>query len=233
MKAEFSPEVQAALAVDPGLADTIATRILDQHFLESLHPDILNAVGISLETALIRRKRDPAFRHRVLKAYEYRCAVCGFDVRLGSVSIALDAAHIRWHQAGGPETEDNGFALCVLHHKTFDLGAFTVLEGIVLVSDQANGTTGFQEALMAHHCKPIRDAQHPDWRPEPKHLDWHGREVFKREAWHRRWTWPRPSLAAVLSILYLGPKCLPRNSLINPAISCPLVSREKCPASSR
>ena len=143
--------MQAALSADPGLAAAIASRILERHFPESLHQDILNAVGLTLETTVTRRKRDPAFRQRVLKAYEYRCAVCGFDVRLGSVSIALDAAHIRWHQAGGPETEDNGLALCVLHHKTFDLGAFTVREGVLLVSDQANGTTGFQEALLAYH----------------------------------------------------------------------------------
>ena len=107
-------------------------------------------------------------------------------MRLGSVSIALDAAHIRWHQAGGPETEDHGLALCVLHHKTFDLGAFTVREGVLLVSDQANGTKGFQEALLAYHGKLIRDAQHPDWRPESQHLDWHGREVFTGEARHTR-----------------------------------------------
>jgi putative restriction endonuclease len=104
---------------------------------------------------------------------------------LGSVSNALDAVHIRWHQACGPETEDNGLAFYVLHHKTFDLGAFTVREGILLVSDQANGTSGFQEVLMAHHGNPIREAQHPDWRPESKHLDWYGREVFKGEARHR------------------------------------------------
>ncbi len=145
VRAEFSPEVQTALSSDPGLAAVIAARILERHFPESLHPDILNAVGLTLETTVTKRKRDPAFRQRVLKAYEYRCAVCGFDVRLGSVSIALDAAHIRWHQAGGPETEDNGFALCVLHHQAFDLGAFTVREGVLLVSDQANGTSGFQE----------------------------------------------------------------------------------------
>ena len=121
----------------------------------------------------------------MLRAYEYRCAVCGFDVRLGSVSIALDAAHIRWHQAGGPETESNGLALGVRHHKTFDLGAFTVSDGILLVSDQANGTTGFQETLMAYHGRPIRDPQHPDWKPESRHLEWHGREVFKGQARQR------------------------------------------------
>ena len=49
----------------------------------------------------------------MLTAYEWRCAVCGLDVRLGSVSVALDAAHIRWHQAGGPDREGNGLALCM------------------------------------------------------------------------------------------------------------------------
>ncbi len=185
VRAEFSPDVKAALSADPGLAAAIAELVLERHFPESLHQDILNAVGMTLVTAVTGRRRDPTFRHRVLKAYEYRCAVCGFDLRLGSASIALDAAHIRWHQFDGPETEDNGLALCVLHHKTFDLGAFTVREGVLVVSDRANGTAGFQEALMAHHGKPIREAQHPDWRPEPKHLDWHGREVFKGQARHR------------------------------------------------
>ena len=185
VRAEFSTDVQAALSTDPGLVAAIASRILERHFPESLHYDILNAVGLTLETTVTRRKWEPAFRQRVLKAYEYRCAVCGFDVRLGTVSIALDAAHIRWHQANGPDEESNGLALCVLHHKTFDLGAFTVREGVLLVSDQANGTAGFQEALMAHHGKPIRDAQQPDWRPQPNHLDWHGREVFKGQARHR------------------------------------------------
>jgi putative restriction endonuclease len=185
VRAGFSDDVQTSLAADPSLVANIAERTLEQHFPESLHQDILNAVGLTTQTVDTRRKRDPDFRQRVLRAYEYRCAVCGFDVRLGSVSIALDAAHIRWHQAGGPETEGNGLALCVMHHKTFDLGAFTVLEGLLLVSDQANGTTGFQETLMTHHGKPIRDPQHPHWRPEPKHLDWHAREVFKGAARHR------------------------------------------------
>jgi putative restriction endonuclease len=70
----------------------------------------------------------------------------------------------------------------VLHHKTFDLGVFTVADGVLLVSDKANGTTGFQETLLAHHGKPLRAAQHPNWQPLPEHLSWHGREVFKGEA---------------------------------------------------
>jgi putative restriction endonuclease len=124
-RGSFSPEVQAALRADPALVGEIATHLLEGHFPESLHADILSAVGLTLgATTTERKKRDPDFRKRVLTAYEYRCAVCGFDVRLGSVSIALDAAHIRWHQAGGPDREGNGLALCVLHHKLFDLGGW-------------------------------------------------------------------------------------------------------------
>jgi putative restriction endonuclease len=185
VRAGFTTDVQAALRADTRLVGRIASNVLATHFPEILHQDILNEVGLDLELTSTRKKRDPEFRQRVLTAYEYRCAVCGFDVRLGSASIALDAAHIRWHQAGGPDTEQNGLALCVLHHKTFDLGAFTVGEGLLLVSDQANGTAGFNEALMAFHGRPIRPPQHPDWLPEAGHLAWHRKEVFKGAERHR------------------------------------------------
>jgi putative restriction endonuclease len=148
----FSADVQAALRADSALAGALAARLLESHFPESLHPDILAAVGLDLGVPTAARRRDPQFRRRALTAYEHRCAVCGFDVRLGSVSIALDAAHIGWHQAGGPDREGNGLALCVLHHKTFDLGAFALSpEGVLLVSDQAHGSSGFEEALLRHH----------------------------------------------------------------------------------
>jgi putative restriction endonuclease len=184
----FTPEVLVALQSDERLRAEVAAQLLDGHFPHSLHEDILAAVGLDLEAATAtaaRRKRDPRFRQRVLVAYEYRCAVCGFDVRLGSLSVALDAAHVRWHQAGGPDTEDNGLALCSLHHKLLDLGAFTVSpQGVVLVSDQANGTDGFAESLLRHHARPARNAQRPEWNPRAEHLDWHGREVFKGAARH-------------------------------------------------
>jgi putative restriction endonuclease len=182
----FSEEVKAALRADPGLVAKIAARLLEGHFPDSLHSHLWGGGGWAPGAATAPgRKRDPQFRQRVLTAYEYRCAVCGFDVRLGSVSIALDAAHIRWHQAGGPDREDNGLALCVLHHKTFDLGAFTLSnEGYLLVSDQAHGTAGFEEALLRHHGQPVRGPQRPEWRPGAEFLVWHGREVFKGAARH-------------------------------------------------
>ena len=121
----------------------------------------------------------------MLTAYEYRCAVCGYDVRLGANLLGLDAAHIKWHQAGGPDVESNGIALCVLHHKTFDLGAFTVNAALsVLVSDEVHGSSGLQETLLRHHAQPLRKPQRPEHIPAASFLDWHGREVFRGQARH-------------------------------------------------
>jgi putative restriction endonuclease len=50
--------------------------VLDAHFPESIRQDVLDAVGLSLEPAdagggdPAARRRDPAFRDKVLLAYE-------------------------------------------------------------------------------------------------------------------------------------------------------------------
>ena len=152
-------EVKAALAANPGLVagSPADPRAAIPRVAAPGHPE---RGRLTLETTATRSKGDPAFRQRVLKAYEYRCAVCGFDVRLGTVSIALDAAHIRWHQAGGPETEGNGLApaYCTTRRSTWAPSPSS--EGVLLVSDQANGTTGYRK-LLAYHGKPIRTRSGP------------------------------------------------------------------------
>jgi putative restriction endonuclease len=185
-RGEFSDEVKDALRTRPALLKEIADHLLEHHFPESLHPDILSAVGFGAGTpSALARKRDRQFRQRVLTAYEYRCAVCGFDVRLGSVAIVLAAAHIQWHQASGPDQESNGLALCVLRHKTFDLGAFTLdPTGVLLVSDLVHGTAGFEDVLLRHHGRRVRTPRRPEWHPAAGFLGWHRREVFKGAARH-------------------------------------------------
>ncbi|MFO7609461.1 MAG: HNH endonuclease, partial [Candidatus Krumholzibacteriia bacterium] len=126
----LTEEIWTALGADRLLLAEAAAAILEANFPSTLHEDILAAVGLDLDALIAasatRAKRDPAFREKVLRAYERRCAVCGFDLRLGTVDVALEAAHIMWHQAGGPDVEANGLALCPLHHKLLDRGAFTV-----------------------------------------------------------------------------------------------------------
>ena len=157
--------------------------MLDAHFPASIHEDILQAVGIELTLKSPgRRKRSPNFRANILKAYEYRCAVCGFDVRLGHNPVALEAAHIKWHQAGGPDVEVNGLALCSLHHKLFDRGAFTLSNDLeILVSEDAYGSVGFQEWLMRFHGQKLNFPQRQTYYPSEDFTRWHVREVFQGE----------------------------------------------------
>ena len=63
-----------------------------------------------------QRLHQPAFRTRVLVAYETRCSVC--QLRHGSL---LDAAHIvpDSHELGVP-TVNNGLAMCKIHHAAYD-----------------------------------------------------------------------------------------------------------------
>jgi putative restriction endonuclease len=85
-----------------------------------------------------------------------------------------------WHQAGGPARVTNGLALCSLHHKTFDLGAFTILDEMELaVSDEASGTEAFERQLMAFHGRWIRQPVHSEESPDLNSLAWHRGEVFR------------------------------------------------------
>ncbi len=182
----FPKPIYDLLSQDSQLVAELVQGILERNFPASIHEDLLDAIGFELDYQVITRpKRDPRFRNQVMVAYEYRCAVCGFDVRLGGRQLGIEAAHIKWHQAGGPDTVTNGLALCVLHHKLFDRGAFTVSPKLqVQVSEQTYGTSGFEQWLMAFHGKPIREPQSPDYHPSAKFLKWHLKEVFRKPMRH-------------------------------------------------
>ncbi len=181
----FRDDVFELLKRNPRFVNEVAQILLFQNFPESLHEDILAMVGLNLGEKLPLQKekgrvRDPNFRELVIKAYEYRCAVCGFDVRLGYRPVALEAAHIKWFQVGGPDRIENGVALCTMHHKLFDKGVFTINnEHILQVAEYAHGAHGFNEWLMRYHGKPFREPQNPAYLPENVYLNWHVREVFK------------------------------------------------------
>lgn len=68
-----------------------------------------------LKRATMRLIRDSRFSANVLRAYEARCAACGFDKGL------VEAAHIYPAAApGSPDEVWNGLALCANHHRLFD-----------------------------------------------------------------------------------------------------------------
>jgi putative restriction endonuclease len=154
--------------------------ILDEQFPPSQHVDILNACGISTyETAVkTKRKRNPGFASDVLRNYGNRCAVCGYHLQIDQQTIGLEAAHIQWHAFEGPDTVDNGLALCSLHHKLFDYGAFGLSDDYsVLVSQKVNGNSvndlaKFHGAQLLIH--PIDFVN-----PKLEFIRWQRKEVLK------------------------------------------------------
>ena len=186
----FTEDIFRELQGDSGLALEIVQRLLVGHFPSTIFEDILQEAGFRFPLQIdgldllsmfpITPPRDPNFRLNILRAYEYKCAVCGFDVRLGNTPVALEAAHIQWHQAGGPDEPINALALCSLHHKLFDRGAFTLSNQLqILVSDDAHGSVGFEEWLLRFHGTEINFPQRQSYYPDGNYTGWHVREVFQ------------------------------------------------------
>lgn len=187
IKGGFPPALRDALQRDPQLVALIAQRIVDAHFPESIRNDVLAAAGFPSDLSAATpageaaRRRDPAFREKVLLAYQYRCGVCGHDLRLGNQTIGLEAAHIKWFQAQGPDIVPNGLALCSLHHKIFDLGAFTILPETYLMvfSQHLNGDDDTTKRMLAYNGARLTRPQSREYFPQTEFLEWHWKEVFK------------------------------------------------------
>jgi len=178
---QLLPAIESTLRDDPALVQDLAQELLHAHFPESLHPAILSALGLSAETPAKRTPRDPAFRREVIRAYEHSCAICGYDLKLGGSDLGLEAAHIRWHQAQGPDVVQNGLALCTTHHLALDRGAIGLTEDrTVLVSADVYGN--MKELLVAFVGKALRKPVSDHLRADVEHIRWHAREVFRGPA---------------------------------------------------
>ena len=173
-----------ALLSSPELVQATVHVLLEDHFPESIHDDILTAVGLELpepgrvaerpSVAYSARRRDPRFRQRVLRAYEHRCAVTGFRAALGGHYFGCDAAHVQWHAYNGPDTVDNGLAIEPTLHKLLDAGAWTLTDDRrVLVSADLTGTDATVARIRSLHGEAIR----PPLAGEPsisvEYIHWH------------------------------------------------------------
>ena len=194
----FPASDYAALRTDAQLARQLANEILHAHFPVTYHAEVLRATGIggveaesqdafaevreehAVYETTRRRKRGADFKVAVLRAYGERCAVCEFSVRLDGTVLALEAAHIHWHSHAGPSVVRNGIALCALHHRLFDHGAFALNDSLVIrISSRAAGH-GHYDSLGRFDgaTLPVVPDTTAD-RPAPEFLAWHRRSVLR------------------------------------------------------
>jgi putative restriction endonuclease len=119
-----------------------------------------------------QRLHQPAFRTRVLVAYETRCAVC--ELRYGSL---LDAAHIvPDSDRHGVPTVNNGLALCKIHHAAYDQNMLGVTPDFEVriahkLLAEIDGPM-LKHGLQEMHGRPIQLPKRRADHPSPDLLAW-------------------------------------------------------------
>ncbi len=119
-----------------------------------------------------QRLHQPAFRTRVLLAYETRCAVC--ELRHGSL---LDAAHIvPDSEERGLPTTSNGLSLCKIHHAAYDQNMLGVSSAYRVsinrdLLDEIDGPM-LKHGLQEMHGRTIVLPKHEKDRPDRELLAW-------------------------------------------------------------
>jgi putative restriction endonuclease len=174
---------------EPGVLESAARMLVESQFPSTVAPDVLQAVGLDPDTVLGRgvdplthvresRRRSAAWRQGILQNWDYSCAFCGYDGRLGSAAVGIEAAHVRWFNFGGPDSPDNGLSLCSLHHKLFDRGVLGLDQNHqIVVSERYSART--QTARLVYDLHGFTLAPRPGTpMPADEHLSWHRREVF-------------------------------------------------------
>lgn len=168
------------LAGSMDLQSLVAHKILDAHFPQVIHGDIVNFFGLRLNTP---HRYDYSsyseFASAVISAYNGRCAISSISISYQGTPAGLDATHICWPQIGGNDVVANGIAMTSLHSRLFHLGLFTINPSyeIQLSSEVQMHDDG--RALGLVNGRPIYVPPDTASRPSIEALIWHKKSVFR------------------------------------------------------
>lgn len=129
-----------------------------------------------VSSLMSRPERDRLFRRTVLRAYDERCALTGLKLINGGGRAEVEAAHIKPVAENGPDSVNNGIALCGTAHWMFDRGLVSLDDDLrILISRKVNDPDGVR--VLLHRDGYAVPPQRPADRPHPAFLRWH-RERF-------------------------------------------------------
>jgi putative restriction endonuclease len=168
IQAHFAPEIQPALLE--------AGQTSEEAFVYSgnqLHDIIRDAAPAKI--------RSQAFRVTVVRAYDYRCAICGIRIFSHDGRTAVEAAHIEPWAIGYDDTPTNGISLCRLCHWTFDAGLLAVTGAYTIItSPRLTHETNLGGHLATTAQRPIFVPDSDALKPDPRKLEWHRKHIFTR-----------------------------------------------------
>lgn len=113
----FVPTMPVYIVGDDQLNNRFLIAVDEAMVVLAGNPGSVSPIQKKYAEAIVRlRLHQPAFRGRVMRAYNTQCAIC-----LLKHGELLDAAHIMpdAHELGVPEVS-NGIALCKIHHTAYD-----------------------------------------------------------------------------------------------------------------
>ncbi len=185
----FTSEIEQELLRSGDSVSAVARALVEGQFPLTIAPDVLTAVGLDPDVVFGSpasslsgtqgRKRDANWRRQIVAAWDRSCAFCGYDGALHGAPVGIEAAHIRWFNFGGPDSLDNGLALCSLHHKLLDRGAIGFSDpGTIFVSDAFSAVGDVGRSVYSLHGRELRPRPGTAL-PAAVHVLWHRQEVFK------------------------------------------------------
>ena len=123
------------------------------------------------ERMMKQRLHQPAFRARVISAYETKCAIC----RIAHGPL-LDAAHITPDRDETSSTSiTNGLCLCKIHHKAYDINIVGI-DSNYTVHVRADILAEIDGPMLEHGIKEMDKSKlwvplSPGEKPDPERLD--------------------------------------------------------------
>jgi putative restriction endonuclease len=193
--------VLLARFLDPRFRQEARRRIVATYFPADEQVALYAALGMTMpssdELAEVRqdqaaykvqisRGRDARFKVSVISGYHFTCALTGYRlIASKSTYVPLEAAHIHAHSQRGPDSPDNGLALTPTAHDLFDAGLWTIDDNLriqVAKSDIAESILpgGSHFKLADLHGRALSFAPQAKLRPDPAHLAWHRKEIFRK-----------------------------------------------------
>ena len=154
---------------------------LNAHFPESVHEEILAACASTLsDDRATGGGRDPNFRKRVLTSYEYRCALCKFQLLLSGTQW-LSKPHISNGTRHRGRLSFRTACACVFYITGCSTWGRLRLETICLCSFPTRPRDPNRPLMYSsgYHGTRVSQPIHTGDLPAQDYLEWHHKEVFR------------------------------------------------------